>query len=387
VSDQEERQGVGFQAGGIIIEIIPAERVTNEIHRGGVKFPPGQQVIAVWNARQPSGPVLYFTKAEWATFIAGVKAQGLDEMLIESHRAAQHALAEGLDLDGELRAVIDRAAQSKDGITSSGRTTAIRGTEQQSARHEAAGAAVPAPSQAHPPRSLVYARATGPFLSSLDDVERTTLRDTARPRTYTPGMHLCYEGDPSDHVIVIENGWAKVTSTTEDGHEVMHSIRGPGDIVGESAVLGHRPSSATITALGPLRALVLSATRFTAFLDDHPRVWRMVSGTLVRRTDDDVRRLRAKASADGAQRLAMLLLELAERYGSTVPTGGVVIQPPLSQSELASWVDSSRETVARALKIWRSRGLIGASRRKITVMNVDGLRAVATGSSDYEKFD
>jgi CRP/FNR family cyclic AMP-dependent transcriptional regulator len=219
------------------------------------------------------------------------------------------------------------------------------------------------------------------FWKELDETEQGTLRDAARPRTYLAGMHLCYEGDPSDHVIIIENGWAKVTSTTEDGHEVVHAIRGPGDIVGESAVLGHRPRSATITALDPLQARVLSATRFTAFLDEHPRVWRMVSGALVRRNDDDVRRLRAKASADGGQRLAMLLLDLADTYGSAAPGGGVAIQPPLSQSELASWVDSSRETVARALKIWRARRLVGTARRKITVLDPAGLRAYADGQS------
>lgn len=216
------------------------------------------------------------------------------------------------------------------------------------------------------------------FWKELDETEQGTLRDAARPRTYLAGAHLCYEGDPSDHVIIIENGWAKVTSTTEDGHEVVHAIRGPGDLVGESAVIGHRPRSATITALDSLQALVLSATRFTAFLDEHPRVWRMVSGTLVRRNDDDVRRLRANASADGGQRLAMLLLELAQAYGSATPTG-VVIQPPLSQSELASWVDSSRETVARALKIWRARGLVDTARRKITILDPPGLRAYADG--------
>jgi CRP-like cAMP-binding protein len=234
----------------------------------------------------------------------------------------------------------------------------------------------------HVPERIPGQPSPSGFWKELDEAEQGTLRAAARPRTYLAGMHLCYEGDPSDHVIIIENGWAKVTSTTEDGHEVVHAIRGPGDIVGESAVLGHRPRSATITALDSLRALVLSASRFTAFLDDHPRVWRMVSGTLVRRNDDDVRRLRAKASADGAQRLAMLLLELAEQYGTAAPAGGgVVIQPPLSQSELASWVDSSRETVARALKIWRSRGLVGTARRKITVLDATGLRAYAESGS------
>lgn len=217
------------------------------------------------------------------------------------------------------------------------------------------------------------------FWNDLDETERHALRDAGRSRPYATGMHLCYEGDPSDYVIVIENGWAKVTSTTEDGHDVVLAVRGPGDLVGESAGLGHRQRSATVTALSPLQALLVPAGRFSSFLDEHPRAWRMVSGTFVRRIDDHDRRLRAQASADGARRLALLLIDLAENYGTPGRAGSIVIQPPLSQSELASWVDSSRETVARALKVWRARGLVDTARRKITVLHPDGLRAYANG--------
>jgi CRP/FNR family transcriptional regulator, cyclic AMP receptor protein len=107
----------------------------------------------------------------------------------------------------------------------------------------------------------------------------------------------------------------------------------------------------------------------------------MVSGTFVRRIDDHDRRLRAQASADGARRLALLLIDLAEHYGTPGRAGSIVIQPPLSQSELASWVDSSRETVARALKVWRADGLVDTARRKITVLNPDRLRAYANGQA------
>lgn len=217
------------------------------------------------------------------------------------------------------------------------------------------------------------------FWNDLDEAERHALRDAGRSRPYATGMHLCYEGDPSDYVIVIENGWAKVTSTTEDGHDVVLAVRGPGDLVGESAGLGHRQRSATVTALSPLQALLVPAGRFSTFLDEHPRAWRMVSGTFVRRIDDHDRRLRAQASADGARRLALLLIDLAEHYGTPGRAGSIIIQPPLSQSELASWVDSSRETVARALKVWRADGLVDTARRKITVLNPDGLRAYANG--------
>ncbi|MFG2091347.1 MULTISPECIES: Crp/Fnr family transcriptional regulator [unclassified Spirillospora] len=218
------------------------------------------------------------------------------------------------------------------------------------------------------------------FWDTLDDAERAALRGVSRPRRYHPKMPLCYQGDDSDHLIVIESGWAKVTSSSEDGREVVLAVRGPGDLVCESAVLGRRERSATVTALGPLRALVVPASRFTGFLDAHPGVWLLVSGTFVGRLDDADRRLQAHVSAQGARRLAILLSDLAERSASQAPpevSGGVVIGPPLSQEELGSWMDSSRETVARALGTLRAEGLVRTGRRRITVVDPPGLRAFA----------
>ncbi|MFI0480034.1 Crp/Fnr family transcriptional regulator [Actinomadura sp. 9N215] len=225
--------------------------------------------------------------------------------------------------------------------------------------------------------------AAGPgdaFWDALDAPERAALRAVARPRKYAPRTPLCYQGDDSDHIIIIESGWAKVTSASEDGREVVLAVRGPGDLVCESAVLGRRERSATVAALSPLRALVVPAARFTGFLDAHQGVWRLVSGTFVRRLDDADRRLQAHVSAHGARRLAILLTELAEMSARHAPpdaAGAIVIGPPLSQEELGSWMDASRETVARALGTLRAEGLVRTGRRKITVVDPVGLREFA----------
>jgi CRP-like cAMP-binding protein len=220
------------------------------------------------------------------------------------------------------------------------------------------------------------------FWNELDEAQRRALRKVARSRSYESGESLCHQGDPSDHVIVIESGWAKVTSTAGDGHEVVFAVRGPGDLVGESAGLAQRQRSATVTALTSVRALLVPVGRFTAFLDRHPHVWRMVSGSFVRRIDDADRRLRAKSTANAAHRLAILLLYLADHYGNPGPAGSVAVRPPLSQQELASWVDSSRETVALTLKAWRTRGLIDIFGRKITVLRPSVLRTYADSEQD-----
>lgn len=228
------------------------------------------------------------------------------------------------------------------------------------------------------------------FWHALDETERSALLRAARVRTYAARTPLCNQGDRSDHVVIIQRGWAKVTSTTQDGHEVVLAVRGPGELVCEGAVLGRRRRSATVAAMGRLQTLVIPAGRFTAFLDEFPRTWRMVSETVVRRLDDADRRVRAHAGATGAERLALLLIRLAElsalgeAAGETRRPGargdddsGLEIRPPLSQEELAGWVDTSRETVARALKVWRARGLVRTERRKIIILDLPGLHDYA----------
>ncbi|WP_433462146.1 Crp/Fnr family transcriptional regulator [Spirillospora sp. CA-142024] len=224
-----------------------------------------------------------------------------------------------------------------------------------------------------------YAASSPPpaFWAALDSAQRSALRAAARPRTFPVRAPLVYQGDESDHVMIIERGWAKVTSSTEDGHDVVLAVRGPGDLLAESAVLGGRPRAATVTALSPIRALVVPAARFTGFLDAHPAVWMLVTGTFVQRMDDSDRRLTAHVTSRGPQRLAALLADLAERSLHHVPPaadGSIEIGPPLSQEELGSWMDASRETVARALNGLRREGLIRTGWRKITVIDLPRLR-------------
>ncbi|MQY08699.1 Crp/Fnr family transcriptional regulator [Actinomadura macrotermitis] len=232
------------------------------------------------------------------------------------------------------------------------------------------------------PSTAVIVQRPESFWDALDSAQRTALREAARPRSYAAKVPLCYQGDESDHIIIIESGWAKVASVGEDGRVVVLAVRGPGDLVCESAVLGSRHRSATVTALSPLRALVVPAARFTAFLDAHPEAWRLVSGTFVQRLDDADRRLQAHVSAKGAQRLALLLAGLAElsaRHVPPSPDGSIEIAPPLSQEELGSWMDASRETVARALNTLRRHGLVRTGWRRTVVTDLPGLRAYAAG--------
>ena len=77
-----------------------------------------------------------------------------------------------------------------------------------------------------------------------------------------------------------------------------------------------------------------------------------------------------------AGRLAHYLLDLADRTGRPLADGTVEI-PPLSQAELGSVVDASRETVARAFREWRAGGIIATGWRRTVILSPERLRAFA----------
>jgi CRP/FNR family cyclic AMP-dependent transcriptional regulator len=209
------------------------------------------------------------------------------------------------------------------------------------------------------------------FWGALADDERAVLADLGRVTLYPPGAVLCVEGDPATHVFVLVEGWVKILGVTSDGHELTLALRGHGDTVGEVAgeTTGYR--TATVQAVGPVRALIVPYEKFSLFLDTHAGADHAYRRMVTRRWTDAESRLRQRAVTSGAQRLAGLLLELA---GQRASEGGTPIA--LTQEELASLTGASRATVTRALSNWRRRGLIRTGQRDITVLDPETLRKI-----------
>jgi CRP-like cAMP-binding protein len=214
------------------------------------------------------------------------------------------------------------------------------------------------------------------FLARITETERQALHSIATLRDYPPDAVLCRQGERPEQVFVIDRGWVKVTCLSDDGKETVVAVRGEGDIVGEGAAVGRSGREASVTAIGPMRAMVIPGTRFVTLVDRHHGLWRILTGILLERIDQ-AHRLRANATADGARRFARLLVHLCEDFGIEGQGAAVSIPIPLSQGELGSWVGISRETVVRALVKWRRQGLLITSRREITVTNLPRLRREA----------
>ncbi|MGW0603093.1 Crp/Fnr family transcriptional regulator [Streptomyces sp. NPDC002640] len=215
-----------------------------------------------------------------------------------------------------------------------------------------------------------------PFLARLEPEDRTALLGLGRPLEFAARSTLFHQQEPSSYVLLLTQGWTKVTASAANGYEALLALRGPGDIIGEAAVLTGRSRSATVTALEEVRTVVVEQERFRTFLSNSPAAAFALLGLTSDRTRAADRRRLEFASLSVRERLASLLLDLARSHGRRIPEG-IELGVPLSKQELAGSVGASREMVQRLLRDLRDREAILTGRRALVVRRPEVLRRIA----------
>jgi CRP-like cAMP-binding protein len=185
-----------------------------------------------------------------------------------------------------------------------------------------------------------------------------------------------FEGEVDERVMLVLSGRVKVTHVSDEGRELLLSIRDPGDVLGELAFIDGQPRAATVTALEPVQALVMPGQVFRSHLQTTPRVAVKLLEIVAHRFRETTAMRLQFAASDTMGRLAARIVELADRYGEQAPEG-IVVPTPISQEELAAWTGASRAGVAQALQALRELGWIETERRRLIVKDIAALRARA----------
>jgi CRP-like cAMP-binding protein len=218
----------------------------------------------------------------------------------------------------------------------------------------------------------------GTFFAGLDDVERESLLAIGVKRAFPRGAMLMFQEDPDDRVMVMLGGRVKVARTDEHGHDLMLSIRDPGDVLGELAFIDGGPRVATVCALEPARALVIPAPIFRRHLETTPRVAVVLLEIVARRFRSATEQRSQLGTLDTMGRLAARILELAERYGVPAVDGGTVVALPISREDLATWTGASRAGLADALRRLRELGWVKTEGRTLIVWDANALHERAS---------
>ena len=122
------------------------------------------------------------------------------------------------------------------------------------------------------------------LFSALDKKELQILAKSCQERSYSTGATIMAQGDTGVGLYVIKSGKVRITQANNpDRAEEVLGTAGPGEVLGEMALLDDLPRSASVVALEDVTALLLPVWEFRTALRNHPDITFKLLAALSRR--------------------------------------------------------------------------------------------------------
>src|SRR5580704_10177189 len=103
-------------------------------------------------------------------------------------------------------------------------------------------------------------------------------------REYPPGEVLFREGEAGEVMFVIQSGAVRISKNI-GGMDKILAVLGPGEFLGEMAILNGRPRSATATVVEPTRCLLIEARTLESMVARNAEIALRLIKKLAKRLD------------------------------------------------------------------------------------------------------
>lgn len=206
------------------------------------------------------------------------------------------------------------------------------------------------------------------ILDALAPRSREYVLERSTVRRLTTNHPLFHHGDAADCMYVLESGRLAVTNTNADGQTAIVRVIGPGQVVGELALLvdGLRRTG-TVRALEPSTVRIIHRALFAELRARDAGVDRALVADLATRLAALSEQFVVTQLGSLAERVADRLLALDEVYRH----GWIAV----TQTALGAMTGGSRQAVNRVLGDAEAAGLITMRRGAVRVLDRAGLAA------------
>ena len=210
-----------------------------------------------------------------------------------------------------------------------------------------------------------------PLFASLTEADRERLAGLLRRKSIEKQELLFRQGDEGTAFYIILQGRIKI-SISRRMEKVTLAILGPGEFLGEMALLDGLPRSADAMALEESQLYVLNRKDFLSILTANENAVHAILYSLslrLRKTDDQLAEM---CFLNLSARLAKKLVAMAlTQYPAD--KNPQVCSLTISQQELGNILGVSRESINKELRILRDKGYVSTSRNSILIHDREAL--------------
>jgi CRP-like cAMP-binding protein len=189
-------------------------------------------------------------------------------------------------------------------------------------------------------------------------------------REFPPGEVLFREGEPGDTMFVIQSGAARITKSVA-GEEKLLAVLGPGEFLGELAILNSKPRTATATAVEPLRCLLVEAKTLEAMVAKSAEISLRLIKKLASRLDAANSLIEILMHTDPKARIMLALSRHADAYGERTEEG---IRLRTTTADIASEVGVQEDVAIDVITRLRRLRLVSDEGGELVVADVGRLQ-------------
>ncbi|MGJ7507516.1 Crp/Fnr family transcriptional regulator [Variovorax sp. GT1P44] len=200
-----------------------------------------------------------------------------------------------------------------------------------------------------------------------------TLTEGAPTVRFGKGQTLFSQGDPVNHVFVVEEGRVRLVLLSEAGHEKHMAIVGTHGMVGECSAFLDGRHSVTAVASSDVVVRQVDRQRLLDCMQRDGECLRQVLWLMNVKLRVLAHQNLLLSQATAAQRVSHHLVQLADTYGQT-QAEGVAIRISFTHQEMANLAGLSRVMTSNVLIQLQEQGVIEMIKSHCVIRDLQGLR-------------
>ncbi len=177
----------------------------------------------------------------------------------------------------------------------------------------------------------------------------------------------------SADIFYLKKGYARAYAVSPEGEELTMVIFQPGDFFPLISTMEPKLGDYYIESMTEVEIIQVPRPNFYEFLQTRQELQTEIILRLTARFEGALTRMEYLVFGTASQKLASIIIILADRFGSRNGTN-IVVKAPLTHRDLASLVGITRETTTLILQDFTKKGWVSFKNRHLVVHNIKGLQ-------------
>lgn len=216
-----------------------------------------------------------------------------------------------------------------------------------------------------------------PFLEGLSESELTQVASLSHAKSLRAGEQIFKCGEIPGFLGFIAKGRMLAQEISQDGRVIGITVLKRGDSIGWLSLLDGLPSTANVSALEATHLLLVPMQAAYRLMLSNP----LITERLLKLLVSNIRRSRVEKQMLSLPNAFHRIFVQINTLSTDTPSGRALEHLP-KQQELASIVNTSRETVSRALQLLIRKGILHKAGHQIVVKELGILKKLAADGLD-----